>query len=205
MAEGFVNVTEGSGKKLHTFNRTIGANDVHDELVQLGEPYLATFISPNAGAIAIGTANDHIVELMAGATLNVYVRRIEVYQAVLVTAAAIAQFAIFTLSTAGTGGTAQTIRALDSTDSGSLGSSAMTLPTVKGTEVGRIWLGAHALMQTAPTQGANIKMFDIDFERLRGKALRIPAGVANGICFKNLAAYAGASVIVDVWFSEASF
>ena len=40
MSEAFINVTEGSGKKAHTNQRTIGANDVQDEYVVTGRPVL---------------------------------------------------------------------------------------------------------------------------------------------------------------------
>lgn len=202
MAEAFFNATEGSGKKLHTFNRTIGANDVHDEYVQHGEPGLPTYVLSH-GPTSIATANDHPIQLMAGATLVLYVRSILVYQAVVATAAAIAQFGVFRLSTAGTGGTAASPVPLDTTDSA--GATGMTLPTAKGTEGARVHLATGGLMQTAPAAGAPTLLFEINFERLRGKALRIPNGTANGIAIKNLAAYAGASIMSVITFSEASF
>ena len=79
MAESIVQVTEGSGKKLHTFNRTIGANSVEDEVVLLGENYLASYMIVAAASAA--TANSHVLQIMAGASLKVRVRRIEVQQA----------------------------------------------------------------------------------------------------------------------------
>ena len=206
MAEAFVNVTEGSGKKLHAFDKTIGANTVLDEVMVNGEPYLATYAGGQAltGA-SIATANDHQLQIMAGASLNVYVRRILVYQSVLVTTAAIGQFEIRRLSTAGTGGTSLSVAALDTTDPAA-GATMMALPTVKGTEGNRVWTGTAGLMQTAPTAGVSTQMFDIDFDKfLRGKALRIAAGTTNGIAFKNLAAYAGGSISVWAWISEANF
>lgn len=204
MSESNVAVTEGAGKKLHTNQRSIGGNTVEDEYMLVGEPFLATYVLPTGASTSIATANDHVIQVMAGASLNVYIRRIQVWQSVLATTAAITSWDIFTLSSAGTGGTVLTNRAFDSTDAGA-GATGMSLPTVKGTEVGRMWVGQTTVMQTAPTAGGSNLLFDINFEQLRTKALRIPAGTANGIALKILTATAGASVRVAVYFSEANY
>lgn len=203
MPEGFFNATEGSGKKLHTWQRTIGANDVHDEVILHGEPHLASYTTI-PGAVSIATVNDHVLELMAGSTLVVYVRRIEVYQVALATAAAVAQFNILRLTTAGTGGTAQNLVPLDTTDAAA-GATSMTLPTTKGTEGSIVWRGAAMVTQTVPTAGGDLQLFAIDFDKLRTKGLRIPAGTSNGIALKNLTAVAACTVFVNVWLSEANF
>lgn len=208
MAESIVQVTEGSGKKLHTFNRTIGANSVEDEVIVLGEQYLASYGAGTQAQVSVATANSHLFQLMAGASLNVYVREIRVYQAAVATAAAINFLAIFRLTTAGTGGTAITPQPHDTTDAAS-GAAAMSLPTAKGTEAAAWIDGAEVYwLQTMPTA--------VEFQPLRAKwtfgepgsklkALRIPAGTANGICVKNLTANAAATCIVVCEFSEANF
>src|SRR5262245_59859384 len=132
MAESIVQVTEGSGKKLRTWNRTIGANSVEEEAVFLADTPMATY-SARLDAASTATANSHIVQLMAGSSLNVYVHRIALYQLGLATTAAYGQINIFRLSTAGTGGTAFTPAPYDTNDAAS-GATSMTLPTVKGTE-----------------------------------------------------------------------
>lgn len=205
MAESIVQVTEGSGKKLHTFQRTIGANNVEDEVILHGEPYLATYCATFAST-SIATANDHVLQLMAGASLNLYVRRILIFQAQAATTAGLVGWAICRLTTAGTGGTAGTPSPLDSTDAAS-GATAMTLPTVKGTEGTFLWREFVQTIQTVPTGGVAKAptMLDIDFDRMRTKGIRIPAGTANGMAVKLLTASAGASVYVDVLFSEANF
>ena len=74
MAESFINQTEGSGKKSHTWDRTIGANTIQDEFVLPGEfPYTSYTIFANG--VSIATANDHCLQIMAGASLPVRVRR----------------------------------------------------------------------------------------------------------------------------------
>lgn len=207
MAESFINVTEGSGKKLHTWNRTIGANDVHDEAVYLGEQPLAEYRVSTAGT-SLATAASHNLQIMAGASLNVYIRRIRVFQTVVATTAALAPFTLFRLTTAGTGGTVVTPRPLDTTDAAS-GATAMTLPTVKGTEGVEIESLVGYLLQTL---GASLGvpqmalLAEWDFRSgPRQKSLRIPAGTANGIAVKNINAQAAASALVVAEFTEANF
>lgn len=207
MPESIVQVTEGSGKKLHTFQRTIGANTVEDEVTIQGEQHLATY-NLWATGISWATINSHIVQLMAGAALNVYVRSIRLFQTGLATAAALATWELRRLTTAGTGGGALSVPALDSVDAAA-GAAGMSLPAVKGTEGVVLYTGSVALIQTmgasAPAAPWPL-LVEVDFEKLRGKALRIPAGVANGIALKNFGAgVAAATVAVNVVFAEANF
>jgi len=199
-----VQVNSTGGTRMAANSYTEGGVTVLDEKTINGEQYLPYYAAGSSSGALLTTANDHQLQLMAGASLNLYVRRILVYQVVLATTAAIGLFAVVRLSTAGTGGTALTPVALDTTDSAS-GATAMAMPTAKGTEGNRVWIGSAGLMQTAPTAGASTLLFDINFDQLRGKALRVPAGTANGIAFKNLAAFPAASVYVNMWFTEASF
>lgn len=206
MAESIVQVTEGSGKKLHTFQRTIGANNVEDEIVVPGIQYLAGYQVPT-GSTSTATANAHLLQIMAGGTLNVYIRWIKIFQNAVATTSIFDTIGIYRLTTAGTGGTAITPLALDSTDAAS-GATAMTLPTVKGTEAANLIDVADMFMlQTLPTA--------VDFTEPRmkfeygegstGKFLRIPAGTANGIAVKNLIAVAGATVHIVASIFEANF
>jgi hypothetical protein len=193
-------------KNAHTINRTIGANSVEDEVTLPGEPSLAAYVAnPSSAGSSIATANDHILTLNAGATLNVFVRRIVVYQTVVATTAAIARFELFSTTTAApTGGTATTPARLDNGDVAS-GATAMILPTVKGTEARRLWVGSYMVTQTVATAGGSSLMFDLNFDQLKTKALIIPAGAVNGIAFKNIVATAGCSIAVSIYFSEANY
>lgn len=205
--EAIVQVDEGTGKKLHGWQRdNVSGNNVIDEIVVLGEPYPAGYATTTpTGGISIATANSHVVEWVAGANLNLYIRRIMIYQVVLATAAAISEWQLWSLTTAGTGGTVQTIYKLDSTDAAA-GLTAMTLPTVKGTESNRLWTGAAMVTQTVPTAGGDLLMFDLDFDKmLRGKPPRVPAGVANGITIKNVSGNAAATVAVTAYISELAY
>jgi hypothetical protein len=205
MPESVVNVTEGSGKLLHTFQRLVGSNTVEDEVVISGEQHVPTY-SVGSGQTALTTAASHVVQIMAGATLNVYLREIRVYQVATATAAAISPIALIRLTSAGTGGSVLSPFPHDTNDPGS-GATVMQLPTVKGTEVGTYMDIAEAYwLQTLPTA--------VDFNALRcvwqwngtrEKALRIPAGSANGLALKSLNALAGATAVVTIRYSEANF
>lgn len=199
MAESIVQVTEGSGKKLHTYQRTIGANAVEDELVIPGEFYLATY-TVNPGVVSTATAASHLLQVMAGASLNVRIRRIRIVEATPPAAVSVLEFQIIRLTTAGTGGTVITPRPLDTGDAAA-GATAMTLPTVKGT-VGvtlwdeAFWAGSAALPQARVwewTQSPN------------GKPIIIPAGAANGIAVNNVVNIAACTVTISVEFVETSF
>ena len=199
MAESIVQVTEGSGKKLHTWNRTIGANSVEDEYVLFGENALASYRSVSFG-ISGATASSHLAQLMAGASLKVRVRKITVYPGGIA-ASGVVDVQLFRLTTAGTGGTARTPSPLDPADSAS-GATFMTLPTVKGTEGVTIDEGLFYI--STVTTGASIPVV-FDFDRPRSKPLIISAGAANGICVKLVAGIASSFVNVTIEFDESSF
>lgn len=203
MPEGFTNVTEGSGKKLHTFELTIGANTVQDEIVRLGDQYQASYII-DQGSTSVATANDHTIQVMAGGSLNVYIRRIRIFQMVLATTAALATIEIIRLTTAGTGGTSNAVDKLDDTDAGA-GATAMALPTAKGTEGTRLMRFSVPYIQTVPTGGFSPLMFDHIFGEGKAKPLRIPAGTTNGICIKHVTAVAGASVGCIIELTETNY
>lgn len=204
MAESFVNVTEGAGKKLHTNQRTIGANTVEDEVIVVGEQYLATYVMTH-GPTSVATALSHPSQLMAGASLKLRVRRIRVWQQVAATTAALPIFELLRLSTAGTGGTAVTPNPLEAAD-GACGATGMTLPTAKGTEGARLAIASPYLIQTI---GASTPFYqpviEWDFDRLRTKAIIVPAGTTNGLALKATTGTAGASVLVEWLFDEANF
>lgn len=205
MTASSLSVTPGSGLRLATNSYTEGAVTVHDQKAIIGEPYLPEY-RILAASVSTATLDSHVLQIMAGASLNLYVRRIRVYQGTLATTAVLARFDIARLTTAGTGGTALTPAPFDTTDAAA-GATGMTLPTVKGTEGTVVELAtgyfAQTILATAvPNQAL---LYDWDFGGLRQKAIRIPAGAANGLAVKNRTAVAGAAVMVVIEFTEASF
>lgn len=206
MAESTVAVTEGAGKKLHSFNRTIGANSVEDEVVLLGENYLASYMLTTQGTnVSTATANSHLLQIMAGASLKVRIRRIEMHQLAMATTVTVPIIQLFRLTTAGTGGTTLTPAALDPGDSAS-GATAMTLPSSKGTEGVQVGEGRPYLMQTLSASTPLVNpVWVMDFDRPRSKPLIISSGTANGIAVKIVTATAAATVAFNVWLDESSF
>ena len=202
MPESLVQVTSGGGPKLHTFQRTIGANNVEDEIVLQGLPYMATYTVAISG-ISVATAASHVLQIMAGASLVVYVHRITLWQAASATAAAYCEWSLRRLTTAGTGGTAITPAILDAADSAS-GATAMTLPTVKGTEGPVPWRSNSWMIQT-PAVGLPVWAPVFDFRASENglyKPIRIPVGAANGLAVRNDTGVAGATVTGIAVISE---
>ena len=205
MAEGIIQYTPGSGGKLHSFDRTIGANTVQDQGIVIGEQYLPHYTVATVTAVSLATANDHICQLMAGSSLRLRVRRIEVTQVGLATTAGIDQWAIYRLTTAGTGGTAITPQLFDPADSAA-GATAMTLPTAKGTEGALLWAGSAAATQTVtatPTMLRHLLLFEAD--GLRVKPIHVAAGTSNGIALKHITARAAATCVFTIFFDESNF
>lgn len=200
MAETIVQVNSGTGPKLHGYDHVIGANTVIDGVYVPGEYPLASY-SITATLVSLATVNDHLLQIMAGASLNVRIRRIYVRQAAAVTAASASGIEVLRLTSAGTGGTALTPAKLDLGDVAA-GCTAMTLPTSKGTESTIVVEDRVGLIQTQPT----VDTAKMEWRQSpNAKPIVIPAGTANGIAIKNLNANAGASVAIVVEITETAF
>lgn len=205
MSESVIEVTAGSGLKIHSNSKTVGANTVHDEYTIPGEFPSASY-TVSASAMSTATASSHLLQIMAGASLNVYIRRIRIEQLANATTAALNSYLLIRLSSAGTGGSALTPAPLDTTDSAS-GATAMTLPSSKGTETTEIrretLVMRQAFLTTATQPEETITWEWVPRDGI--KSLRIAAGTTNGICIKNGSAIAGGTVIVYVEFIELSY
>lgn len=201
----FIAVTPGSGAKLATGpTYTENANVVQDEKVVLGEQYVASYLVTTAPT-STATANSHLLQIMAGASLKVRIRRIEMHQYGLATAATIMDTRLIRLTSAGTGGTGLGVPQADPADAAA-GATAMTLPTVKGTEGSILFINRPYMMQTiAASAQLNQPILVWDFDRLHSKPLIIAAGAANGVVVKNVDSVPAAQVTILVWLDEAAF
>jgi len=203
-----IQVTEGSGKRLATgATYTENSQTVRDEKSILGENYLASYTITTSGTsgVSIATANSHPLQIMAGASLKVRVRRIEVHQATVATTVALPVFSLFRLTTAGSGGTAVTPNPLNPADSAS-GATAMKLPSSKGTEAAEITTAVPYFMQTLAASNQLIQPIIVwDFDRPRSQPLIIAAGTSNGIAVKNVTAVAAGQVVIVAWIDETPF
>lgn len=199
----FVQVNEGTGKKLAAVTYTENGQVVYDSKVVLGEIYLATY-SVTTAPVAMSTANSHLLQIMAGASLNVRIRRIHIDQFNGATAAANREIQLLRLTTAGTGGTVVTPSKYDTSDAAA-GATAMTLPTVKGSESVELWQENVVAYQGLLTTAAQVPDH-FDWVQTPGdKPIIIPAGAANGIAFKNTGSDATATWNIKVEFIETSF
>jgi hypothetical protein len=185
-----------------TVQRTDGADTVEEWLQAISEPFLPSYRVITA-AVALSTANEHLIQIMAGSTLRVGIRRIQVLQAANATSTGVDAFSLYRLTSAGTGGTSYTPAPLDPADSAS-GATAMTLPTAKGTEDTLIDTTLGLVHATVATVGLT-PLFTFDFTTDRTKALWIAAGTSNGIAIKNLVADAAATVRIRAELVESSW
>jgi hypothetical protein len=127
------------------------------------------------------------------------------WQTVMATTAAILDLRVYRLTTAGTGGTSVGNTPLDARD-GAASSTAMSLPTVKGTEGAGIATAAPYMMQTIAVSSQLAGPAVVwDFDSPRCGPLVIPSGTSNGIAIKNINAMAGAQVEFVVWFAETAW
>lgn len=204
MAQSSINVTEGSGKRLNTWDRTISSVLVQDQFVLPGEYPLASY-TISAAPVSNATASDHLLQIMAGSTNYVRIRRIWIEQLASATAVTLNSLLLLRLTTAGTGGTSITPSKLDLGDAAA-GATAMTLPTAKGTESTEIRRTALVYRQTiASTATQPEESIDWKFGEGALKPLIIPAGTSNGIVIKNGSAVASATSIIFVELVETAW
>lgn len=205
MAESLVQVTEGTGKKLHTWSSTVGANTVEDEFTIPGEYPYASYVVV-AQNISVATSSDHVIALNAGVSLKVRIRKITIEQAANATAAGSIRFTILRTTTAApTGGTAVTPSPFDTADSAS-GASARTLPTAKGTESTILGTGYLTLRQAVSATSSAADDTPYVWQQLPNqKPLVIPTGTTNGIVIKVGTGVAGATVDATIEFVETSY
>jgi len=198
--------TTGGGTFVRTGTKSISAQTRHEQYHQLGEPDEASYTVRGA-SVSTATNDSHLLQIMAGSTLHVYVLWVKVFQQTVATTAALVACDIQQLTTAGTGGGAVTPVRLDGTDSAS-GATGMTLPSSKGAEGGIFDTSVGFFVQTVSASlGAPQPslVWEFDWERLRNKAIRIPAGTANGIAVKIRNATAGATVVVMAGIRETNY
>jgi hypothetical protein len=151
----------------------------------------------------VATVDSHLMEIMAGGTNKVRIRRIMIHQSVMATTAAMMGLAIYRLTTAGTGGSSTPPTIFDPSDSA--GATARTLTTAKGTESTALWFSRHYMMQTIGASTPLPVLLDLNFDMLRTKPIIISAAATNGIAIKNTTAIAGASVTINVWIDESVY
>lgn len=204
MAETFVNVTEGSGKKLHGWDLVAGGNTVVDEFVIPGEYPYPTFTA-DAQTVSGATTGDDLLQVMAGASLKLRIRRVTVNVRVAITTAAEFSVDIVKLTSAGTGGTAVTPRAHDPADSAGA-TAASGVPNATHGTASFVWRSLRLWpVQTAPAAGIGGGLVAEWVQSPFGKPFVIPAGTTNGIAIRVQTGRAGVSLEPTIEFVETSF
>ena len=204
MAASSIQITQGSGTRLATDSYTEGGVTVHNERVGMGEGILPTYTIV-AGNTSTATVDSHLIQIMAGASLRVRIRRIEMIQDGLASTAALLETRLYRLTTAGTGGSTNTPRPLDPADAAA-GATSMSLPTAKGTEGVLLAISKPYMIQTiGASTPVTVPTLVWDFDNPRSGPLIIAAGTANGIAIKNSNAVAGAGVMFTIWIAESSY
>jgi hypothetical protein len=196
----YIGVTEGTGKQLACSTYTENGQIVFDQKAIPGEPYLPTY-SISTATVTVGTtAASHLLEIMAGASLNVRLRHFQIIAYDYPAAVAKSQFGLYRLTTAGTGGTYITPSPFDPADTAQ--STAMTLPSAKGSEATLLLSGRiEWVSNTTLTSGYMWEWTQMP----NTKPIIIPMGVANGLAFKNIVAVAATSYLFNIEFQETSF
>ena len=199
MAEGNVNVTEGSGKRLHVWDRTISSTLVHAQFM-LPDEYPYACYSVVGDNVSVATSAAHVMQIMSGSSTYTRIRRIHIMQAANATTAGLLTIECRRITSAGTGGTSVTPAKYDNGDSAS-SATAQTIPTSKGTESTVIWQKRMQLRQSYATFNEQIL-----WEQLPNtKPIIIPSGTSNGIALKVVTGQAGATVDVTVEFVETAW
>ena len=193
--------TDSTGKKVAASTYTENSNTVYDQKVIPGEVYLPVYTVVTTTTTG-EAANSHLIELMAGSTLNVRVRRIMLCQHTDALGVNVYPIQIWRTTTAGSGGTAITPNPLQTTDVAA-GATAQMLPSSKGTEGVQLWQETIWNGTTAiPVATNNMRINQLDFS----KPIVIPAGATNGIAIKNTAHTSSQYTFdITIEFTETSF
>lgn len=203
MAESLIQVSEGAGKKIHSFSQTVGANTVEDQFAIPAEyPYASySVVAPN---VSLATSASHLVTLNAGASLKVRIRKITIEQAGSATAAGSIRISIRRITTAEAAGTAITPSPFDPSDAAS-GATAKTLPTAgaEGAVLGTAYL---TLRQAVSATGSAADDPAYVWQQLPNqKPIIIAAGTTNGIALVAGTGVAGATADITIEFVETSY
>lgn len=203
MAESLIQVTEGTGKKIHSFSQTVGANTVEDQFAIPAEyPYASyTVVAQN---VSLATSASHLVTLNAGSSLKVRIRRITIEQAANATASGAIRISVKRITTAEAAGTSITPSPFDPSDAAS-GATAKTLPTV-GAEGAILWTAYLTLRQTVSATGSAADDPVYVWQQLPNqKPIVIAAGTTNGIALVPSIGVAGATADITIEFVETSY
>ena len=206
MGDYFLEVSSGSGTRLAHYEYTVGVDTVADQKVRVGLPFLPTYSLSVVTPISMATLDAHLLQMMAGANNRLTLVYLRVTQVAVASAAAVKGFGLYRLTTAGSGGTAVSPRKLNPA-SGNAEATAMTLPTVKGTEGELVVADSGAAFAAVPSTGILPAIVKWDWRgALRSEAPEIAAGTSNGLALKLLTSDGGTPTVrIYAEFFERSY
>lgn len=149
MSESQIALTEGSGKNLRTWQRTIGGTAREEQFMLSGEPTTATYTIV-ASALSVGSAGGHLLQVMGDGTNYIRIERMEFRQNGFAGADSMALVQLKRLTTAGSGGTAVNARAHDEGDTDPYAGDVRHSPTTKGSEGATLWRTRFRLADAIP-------------------------------------------------------
>lgn len=194
MAESTLGYTDGSGKNIHTFARSIASTTKEDQVFLLGEPILPTYTAA-ASSVATTTSAAHLFFIQGDGTLYTRINWFEVAQQTMGTAA-VAEIRLYRTTTAGSGGGAISCYPTDGADTSPYAGTAQTLPSSKGTEGVLLHQFRLPLVASTPTLGT------YRWERQNyEKPIIIAPATTNGICWKIITGIATDTLNITIGFS----
>lgn len=149
MTESQIALTEGSGKNLHTWQRTIGGTAREDDFYIEGAPTFTTYTAI-APACSVGSASGHLLQVMGDGTHYVRLERLEFRQVGTAGVDSLATYQLRLVTTAGSGGTAINARPHDESDTDPYAGDVRYVPTTKGTEGSLLWQTRMPLADALP-------------------------------------------------------
>lgn len=196
MPDSVINITEGSGKAQHTWQRTISATNKEDTFVLLAEPANPTY-GALAASVVTTTSASHLIFIQADGTNYTRIKRIYVEQVVAATTATLAQLQVIRTTTAGSGGTAVTARGFDSADT--YAGTIQTLPSTKGTEGNTLLQRRLWLLSTVNTQPFSWEWLAQESDAR--KPIIIGPSSTDGICLKLVTGIAVGTLDIAITFT----
>jgi hypothetical protein len=182
LAAGSFAFSVGAGTNQHTITWTRGAVTGHAGLVHPAEYQEASYRIDGQGS-SVATTNDDTLQVMAGSTLNVYVRGIRIWQAGLSAAANTVALDLMRVTTAGTGGTVITPRKLNSGDAAAGCTAMSAVPNATRGTAGDL-LGRYRLaLSSAQPTNSNGAYVVYEAQTIL-ESIRIAAGTTNGLVLR---------------------
>ena len=199
--DSYIQVNEGADRSVSFVQRSKASNTVEETVVVSSLPYIPTYVVSTTTAVALATANSHVLQVL-GSTLNrTLLRSLEVTQLANAVASTRVAFQLLRVTDAGTGGTAITANQNDPVDPETT-AAGMTLPSSKGTEDELLGTWTGTVLAAAAAAGHDYVLKVVFPEDGHSKPPTIAAGATTGLVLKNITAEPSATLHVRATFEE---